>query len=366
MGKIGQGKYYPFLDGLRAFAVLWVIFRHLNYELNLNFIFGDYYVFFDRLGYVGFLGVDIFFVISGFLITGLLLPDLDHKIRMKRFYLRRFLKIYPHYIFIVLVGFLISFLLFQERQNNSLTYSSYLIAMQNYVEPVKLLDHLWSISVEEHFYLLYPLILQSVCLLKKNVRYKKKVLFIVLVGLIIFGNFIRYYAMRDFRFGSGSMPYHMLNDTHIRFDALLFGCVIKLLENQLLALKDFFKRFFRSAFFVLGFMIFFSFLFRFRLFGWECYTLAYIATGFIIASALLGHKPLNQILSIPALIWVGKQSYGIYLWHHIILFPILKLVPVIGGGFTVFFYLLSSIILGAFTTGTLERYFLNQRKKWAP
>ena len=65
MGKIGQGKYYPFLDGLRAFAVLWVIFRHLNYELNLNFIFGDYYVFFDRLGYLGFLGVDIFFVISG-------------------------------------------------------------------------------------------------------------------------------------------------------------------------------------------------------------------------------------------------------------------------------------------------------------
>ena len=106
MSKIGQGKYYPFLDGLRAFAVLWVLFRHLHSVIDLAFNFGKYDSIFNRIGFLGFLGVDIFFVISGFLITGLLLPDLDDKIRIKRFYSRRFLKIYPHYIFIVLIGFL--------------------------------------------------------------------------------------------------------------------------------------------------------------------------------------------------------------------------------------------------------------------
>jgi len=366
MGKLGQGKYYPFMDGLRAVAVLWVLFRHLNWEFNLKFIFGNFYGFFNRIGYLGFLGVDIFFVISGFLITGLLLPDLDHKIRIKRFYIRRFFKIFPHYIFVVLIGFFISSSVFPERQNSSFSYFSYFITIQNYVKSVDLLAHLWSISVEEHFYLFYPLILQCICLLNKNTYDKKKILFITLVGMIVLGNFIRYFAWRDLDLSAEVLPFESTGFTHLRFDALLFGCVLKLLENKLLVLKRFFYRIFSSVFFILAFMIFLSFFFRFKLFGWECYTLAYIASGFIIASALLGHAPLNKVLSNSALIWVGKKSYGIYLWHHIILFPILELVPTIGGGPAVFFYFFLSITLGALTTDTLEKFFLERRKKWAP
>ena len=122
MNKL-HSKRYDFLDGLRGVAVLWVMAHHFLYGFdarpafvqtvlffkthNWNWaaqlssdIFNNVYV---RLTFFGNYGVDLFFVISGFLITGLLLEFLDKKVDIKRFYIRRFFKIIPHYYFVVAV-----------------------------------------------------------------------------------------------------------------------------------------------------------------------------------------------------------------------------------------------------------------------
>ncbi len=93
---ISSKKYYLFLDGFRAIAVLWVILSHILIFFDLSPNLGVLFIPFVKIAAVGVFGVDIFFVISGFLITGLLLEDLDSgKIRIKKFYFRRFLKIVP-------------------------------------------------------------------------------------------------------------------------------------------------------------------------------------------------------------------------------------------------------------------------------
>ena len=136
MAEIHSTKvYYPFLDSFRAIAILWVMLHHGM--LIASFSYSMPYL--DKLSAIGFLGVDIFFVISGFLITGLLINDLDNKIRVKRFYVRRFFKIVPHYLTIVLIGFaLLPFNLIPEKPA-FVSFASYFLFLQNYVPTIGLL-----------------------------------------------------------------------------------------------------------------------------------------------------------------------------------------------------------------------------------
>ena len=89
--------YYPYLDGFRALSILWVVWHHIYVFFDLREWASTAWLPTVMAAKLGLLGVDMFFVISGFLITGLLLPDLDNTVRIKRFYLRRIFKIIPSY-----------------------------------------------------------------------------------------------------------------------------------------------------------------------------------------------------------------------------------------------------------------------------
>jgi len=267
--KIQDKKYYPYMDGFRAIAAFWVMLHHMFIFFNFNRMFDELNKFSPRifsidlklffrtiensissLASCGKIGVDMFFVISGFLITGLLLEHLEAGVDIKRFYIRRFFKIIPQYLFaVIFVAILYIFvppfyiLLFNVPGQLSTMGSShangailwhYFFFLQNYSTQVPMLAHSWSLVIEEHFYFFYPIVMWVVCKTQHDVINRRKVMIYLCFFIIILCNFIRY------RFASGipclniffSAPLHF-QTTLFRFDALGIGCLIKLYEPQI-------------------------------------------------------------------------------------------------------------------------------------
>lgn len=369
--------YYPFLDGFRAVAIVWVMLHHslafipdLEHSGLIGKIIG-------RIGEIGFFGVDIFFVISGFLITGLLVGDLQSNIRIKRFYTRRFFKIVPHYLLLVVIGLLVLPFIAPDEKIKPLGVVSYIFFFQNYVPPIASLAHLWSIAIEEHFYLGYALLLALICRLTPSVKRRYIVLFAVLIILIVAVNLFRAYFFQHY-----PPPYKLplpIQQTHMRFDALIFGCLIKLIEPYLLRTPRWLGHVLKHSFVVIGIAPLVYLYFHYFKYGWMYYTMVYGAAGCSIMAGLLKQNPLCFITELKFLRWIGKNSYGIYLWHY----PIARMIFVnqeritgvlqswsVGKPYDVVIlavvYSVLAIGLGFLTTVTVERYFLNLRQKVAP
>ena len=161
-----KSDYRLDIQGLRAFAVIIVVIGHA-----------------EIINFSGFLGVDVFFVISGFVISQLLLKEFNAngKIKFANFYLKRFKRLMPIFALAVTLTILIGFFILPIREipttlstavGGILISSNYFIADKtgNYFAPQaewNPLLHLWSLSVEEQFYLIFPLILLLALLLKK-------------------------------------------------------------------------------------------------------------------------------------------------------------------------------------------------------
>lgn len=176
-------RYRPEIDGLRAVAVLSVIIFHLN----------------NRWLPGGFLGVDIFFVISGFLITGIILAEIrDGSFSFRDFYTRRIKRIYPAFIAAVSLASVIASQIFLYEDFNQMRKTVELSAVflsniylgfqQGYFDlsanenPVL---HIWSLAVEEQYYLLYPLLLIFCCKKTKSLRVLRNIsiiLFLILTA----------------------------------------------------------------------------------------------------------------------------------------------------------------------------------------
>lgn len=167
-------KYRPEIDGLRAVAVIPVIFFHSEFDLFSG----------------GFVGVDIFFVISGYLITSIIFEEQkNNTFLLKNFYERRARRILPALIFIVLITSILSFLFLSrsELANYFRSVNSVLFFYSNLffwkttpyfksdadLEP---LLHTWSLSIEEQFYIFYPIILLIIF------RFFKNYLFFLIIG----------------------------------------------------------------------------------------------------------------------------------------------------------------------------------------
>ena len=218
-----QGARMPSLDGLRAISILMVCYGHLCGTRRFPVSITEYG---QWCGDVAHLGVLVFFVISGFLITSLLMGERETtgEISLKRFYLRRIVRIFPAFYAFVLVMALATaagvFQLTGRDFAHALTYTV------NF-EPGRSLQigHLWSLSVEEQFYLLWPLTLLAL---------RGRRALAVAVAAICVGPLVRF-AIREWIFRvDPRFPGEMLTSFPAMFDYLAAGCALALLRPWLL------------------------------------------------------------------------------------------------------------------------------------
>jgi len=303
-------KYYPALDGLRGVAILLVVFLH-------NFGFMNYFFF-------GWLGVDLFFVLSGFLITEILLDTVNKPNFLRNFYIRRVLRIFPLYYLVLIICLLIlpnflKHLNFGYYTSNQFWLWTY---FQNWLfsfkEPYgdKILLHTWSLAVEEQFYLVWP---ATILLIKKP----KILLGLVFFVLISVG--IARYALWTFQIGD--LAYSSLY-TFTRIDGICIGCILALLMK----INPNFLRKYTTYIVLLMAAINFAFYFlnhenSFTLpyLAFVGYTTFAILFGILVYEAAFGDSKIIRFLFNNTILkFFGKISYGLYIYHwpiYVFLFP---------------------------------------------
>jgi peptidoglycan/LPS O-acetylase OafA/YrhL len=208
-----SGKNIPFLDGIRGFAVSFVLFYH--FFPKTTSISNDSFLFkiWDRFWLMGWSGVDLFFVLSGFLITGILFKTRQNKNYFKNFYIRRFLRIFPLYYLMILLS-----IIFIKGHEVSAWYwlyaSNFDVELNIPFHPV--LCVAWSLSIEEQYYLIYPTV----------VYYLKDFQWIrFLFGLIILSFSLR---LIGHYFGFFE-PRQMYHNTLLHFDGIALGGLLRMM-----------------------------------------------------------------------------------------------------------------------------------------
>ena len=346
----------PSLNGLRAICILFVICHHLDIVTGVfQVIKKNYWL--KPLGDLitdGQLGVNVFFIISGFLITKLLLKEeKNHQtISLKFFFYRRALRIFPAYYFVLFIYFTLQIFniikLSEASWLTSLTYNKYFNWREDMIS-----SHFWSLSIEEHFYIFWPLIF----LLGNKSRKITTILIIISVPLV------RVYL---FYF---PIPWVNSLTIFLRADALSTGCFIALYFNEIMIL---FKKHLQKTFWISLLCLVFiryapslleynSFRFIFIPLGTSFGTLANIFIGFIILYSVYGPKnTVYKILNSKILNHIGVLSYSLYLWQQIFIF---------GGDywFTIFPYnLILTYIFALISYYSIEKYFLKFKSKFTP
>jgi peptidoglycan/LPS O-acetylase OafA/YrhL len=301
-------KYRPDIDGLRAVAVLSVIFYHLN----------------PTLVPAGFVGVDIFFVISGYLISLQIFKDIDlQRFSLLEFYRRRVKRIAPAMLVVLGVTLIFAQFMLRPEDAEAVGRSSFwsLLSVANahfwladdgsyFAGPSDQLPllHFWSLAVEEQFYMLWPLVL---LLFRNHIHSAFFALMAIGIAALSF-MFGQYYFSTD-----PSFVYYMLP---ARAGELLIGALaawwahskghmsVSGRTNQALATG--------GLALILGSLIFVSHDDPFPGFAAIAPT---FGTAVLILSGGAGPTWVRKILTLPTVVWVGIVSYSAYLWHWPIL-----------------------------------------------
>jgi peptidoglycan/LPS O-acetylase OafA/YrhL len=364
--------HYPVLDSLRGVAVLWVLWHHTFQFFD---IVNETPIWLARIAELGFLGVDVFFVLSGFLISGILFPDLDTGVRLRRFYIRRFFRIIPTYFLVVVVGIVLSVTMPDNpipfvKADHTSPFS--FLFLSNYLPITPILAHTWSLAVEEHFYVCYPLMLVALIATTNRLGMRRTTTRVAVIFALfcvcVFFNFVRMKWLHDsIQTATNALP-NSVWATHFRVDALAFGCLCKAMEPCATSVLRF--HWLRVLFSVLclGFSLVVFFFFcrsGFVLSYWSSWTLAYLAAGGLLVASCFGSPIVSKvILAVPGLQSVGKWSYAIYLWQAPVLyvfwwFSAIKLEYAV-------IFMVAVVVLGKVTTETIERGILQIRDRVSP
>lgn len=339
-----KSKYLPSIDSLRALAVLAVIIYHVD----VNYLPG------------GFLGVDLFFVLSGYLISSLIIKEYKKtgSINLYNFYIRRARRLLPAVYFMITVGIVVMVMF-----NGVLLKKSHLDAIFGYIyssnwwyifhkldyfdsfgsqSPFK---HLWSLAIEEQFYMIFPLLFLLINRKKKdkdgfhklNRNFLYVILGVILVSLIAhiilfdINNISRIYFGTDTRafsllvgvVGAILYPIDKLNTKITPQENILYSVVSLLSITTLITIMIYTSEYntwlYRGGFLLVA-----------------------ILGIIIIISSGKQHTVMAKLLSFKPVVFIGKISYSLYLWH----FPILVLTtPVSEIGNPNIFYVILRIIL---------------------
>lgn len=212
-------EYLPSLDGIRAIAVLIVFFSHLPLGFS-SFIPGGF-------------GVTIFFFLSGFIITTLMRLEYENtgKLSLKKFYLRRICRIFPPLYIVLTIALMAGYFNLLDSSYTTLGALSSFLHITNYYviffdpEVTTLLpgmDVTWSLAVEEHFYLLFPLLF-VLARIRFNNRQLSRLLILICVAVLAWRFYL--YAQEDF------FPRRIFWGTVARFDSILYGSILALTCN---------------------------------------------------------------------------------------------------------------------------------------
>lgn len=307
-------RYMPGLDGLRAIAVLGIIIYHLNKQWLTG----------------GFLGVDTFFVISGYLITSLLLKEYDDTgiIKLKSFWIRRLKRLLPAVIVLLMVVGTATLLLKSDNIIRvkhdiiaAIFYVSnwwYIAKDVNYFEQFSFmpLKHLWSLAIEEQFYIFFPVILVTLLLTIKK-RYK--------IGFIFWGVSIISLGLMMFIYSINGDHSRVYFGTDTRLQTLLLGVILAFLWPPF-KLKNDPPKVVKYVIDSIGSLSFIVLILLFFIINDETnwiydggFYLISILTLFIIASVVHPSTWIAKIFSNPVLVFIGKRSYSLYLWHFAVI-----------------------------------------------
>jgi peptidoglycan/LPS O-acetylase OafA/YrhL len=303
-GGVRAQGYFPQLDGLRGIAILAVLLFHLGGKLpGLHFEFASQY---------GWAGVDLFFVISGFLITGILLGSVDSEHYFRNFYMRRVLRIWPLYF--ALLAFVFVLLPWAVPTLRARIFAqchpwqSYLLFVQNFfvrdfgIGPVGVT---WSLAIEEQFYLVWPLLIFVL---------PRRALPFVLGGVIVLSPVIRGIAQWH-----GATPTNLYTRTLFRLDAISAGALLatwagtaefRRATSARIAISCTAAGFVACAI-TIGLMPASAVCANLRFSA-----LAFLCFG-LVTSALLAEPSslFYKSLTVPWLRYTGKICFGLYLLH---------------------------------------------------
>jgi peptidoglycan/LPS O-acetylase OafA/YrhL len=302
--KATSSRHIPALDGLRGVAIILVLLNHTVSVIEAFF--------------PGWSGVDLFFVLSGYLITGRLLATKGRPNYLSNFYRNRALRILPLY-YAVVIGFLLVVHLFVQKKNlpefsvYTDHWKSFLVFTQNWTFILhgfprnKSLTPLWTLAVEEQFYLIWPLVILAIS--SATARGKIFVGLIILILITRTGFYLSY------------PPSHSLNyyNTFFRADALLIGSLLCQLHNSNIKLNNWWIKL--GALILLAVFIVAGFILHNvnadnPFYGTIGYTLLALFFACILHLAVVpGSGMIAGFLRLPFLRFCGKISYGLYLFH---------------------------------------------------
>lgn len=289
-------KRIPQLDSIRGLAVLLVLLHNTDSGLYTGILAKN-----------GWMGVDLFFVLSGFLITGILLDTKKTDGYFPNFYIRRCLRIWPLYYCTLLFMFVVVPLVRPSEAHNvfdakSMPWWSYFMYLQNFLVQIPtratgLLGVTWSLAVEEQFYLVWPLVVRfcSAATLRRTT-----------VAIICLDPVLRFFMIQR--------GLNVYSNIFCRLDGLMWGALLALLFRSRTFTRE---SYVRTAWVTLVISAPLALITAQRV-NWVVYSFTALASvSFVYVALISKQKWLQSILSNRFLIYSGVISYGMYLLEKI-------------------------------------------------
>ena len=307
MKPVAPVTYSPALDGIRALAALVVVVHHARVPGSPG----------------GFFGVDVFFVLSGYLITRLLIVEHEREgcLRLGHFLIRRLRRLLPALLlmlaaYLLLAPWVFPDVMFSKHLRDAVLTAFYVVNYAPHLGGyVSELAHVWSLAVEMHFYLLWPIVLLGL------LRLPSSLAIAIIAMLYIFATAWRWWGAENF---ATPWAFYVRTDTHC--SGLLLGCLLGYLNVTI------------HRYWALAGLLLLAFAITFFSTMW----MPTVRYGFTIAeigaALLLLAQP--SWLGWGLLAWLGRMSYGLYLWHY----PVMRalrdwvgsehwlLILIVGGG----------------------------------
>ena len=343
-----NSNYIPGLDGVRAISILIVLVSHFG------------------LGKIvpGGFGVTIFFFVSGFLITRLLVGEQNKtggNINLPNFYIRRFLRLMPALYAFVAFTYFFS-LLFGVKATTGQTFSALLYFANYYdviwqyfgwAERIVPWGHLWSLAVEEHFYLLFPF---ALAVFGRNQTSRLKLILTLIIGVAIW----RYFAFTALKLPET----YTYSTTDCRIESIAWGCLLAVLFDGFASSKKRLNVLIGWHWVGVGIgIILFSLLYRDETFR---ATMRYSVQGigiFILILNLYAFQPMGfalNILELKPIRFFGRLSYSLYLWHYPVLWGCYRMIGEDVGDVILPTKLLIVAIIGSLGLALLSYYFIER------